>query len=112
MNAADTSSGDKLRAFAESVLEIDLLPWQVDALDVVLNGNIRAGSLVLHPRRAGRRTGIEQMNAVLDELRDRATWLLPEVELASVYQVAAKYLPEPTRHADILEMRRVLDLVV
>lgn len=103
---------EQIREFAENVLEIDLMPWQVAVLDMVLNRNISASSLIIHPRRAGRATGIRQMNAVLDELRDLATWMLPDVELATVYQVAAKYLPEPWRHADIPQMRRVLDLVV
>lgn len=98
-------------AFAKNQLDIDILPWQAHALEMVLNQNY-SKVVVVHPRRAGRVTGIRQMNAVLDELRDMALWMCPPVELATVYQVAAKYLPEPVRHADIPQMRKVLDLVV
>lgn len=55
-------------------LGIELMPWQVQVLE-----------------RAGRKTGIRTMNAVLDELRMTALWLTPE--LSEVYRVAAKYLP-------------------
>jgi hypothetical protein len=106
-------SGDKtanIVGFAKNQLDIDLMPWQAQALDMVLNQNY--SKVIVHPRRSGRVTGIRQMNAVLDELRDMALWMCPPVELATVYQVAAKYLPEPVRHADIPQMRKVLDLVV
>lgn len=96
-------------AFAKHQLDIELLPWQAQALDMLLNKNYY---VVVHPRSAGRAAGIRQMNAVLDELRDLAIWTYPPVELATVYQVAAKYLPESVRHADIPQMRKVLDLVV
>lgn len=92
-----------IAAFAEEVLHIQLLPWQVRALEAVVSGNY-GNTIVIGGRRTGRRRGIEQMNAVLDELRESALWADPSVELAIVHQVAAKYLPSPdltprpTRH--------------
>lgn len=84
--------------FAEEVLEIDLLPWQAGALRAVAHGDYR-GLTFVHPNRRGKRRGIEQMQAVLDEWKDQwidqALWLSPEVALVDVYRVAAKYLPEP-----------------
>lgn len=101
--------------FAEEVLEIEVLPWQAQALRAVAHGDV--SPVIVHPNRRGKRRGIEQMQAILDEWAaawtDEAIWLGPEVALADVYRVAAKYLPEPApRHADIPEMPRVLDLVV
>lgn len=97
----DNHTAADIVTFAEEVLSINLLPWQVQLLE---------GMPVVHPRRAGRKRGIEQVHAVLDELAKQALWLDPGVELSVVYQVAAKYLPASTRrHASL---PNILDLVV
>lgn len=93
-----SEQGRDIVQFAEEVLAIDLWPWQADMLRIVAHGDYRSMILV-HPNRRGKRRGIEQMQAILDEWKnqwmDEATWLSPEVELIEVYRVAAKYIPEP-----------------
>ena len=112
-----TRHGDIVQ-LAEEVLSIDLLPWQADTLRAVAHDDYRSMTLV-HPNRRGKRRGIEQMQAILDEWKnqwiDEAIWLSPEVALADVYRVAAKYLPRSnldrlSRHADIPQMPGMLDI--
>ena len=86
-------SGQDIVRFAEEVLQVELLPWQAETLRIVAHGDHRNLTALVHPNRRGKRSGIDQMQFILDEWKQQTTWMSPEVELAEVYRVAAKHLP-------------------